>query len=270
MKWWCRRGVGAAEPKSTAPLSIANKFALLEGVTVSYLILLSFPYFLLIILFLIVEGIHVSRSLKPHQKPKYSHKPMEGSIIFLLSLLLFFTLAKGLTNPKCGSSFPQADKGSTLQVLHVNSPCSPLRNNAPQSWVDTVLQMQSKDQARLDLFASLVAGRSFVPIASGRQVIQSPTYIVRAKIGTPPQTLLVAVDNSNDVAWFPCSGCVGCSSTVFASDKSTTFKNVSCGAAQCSQVPHYTFQTNFIIHLSYILLSPFCFIKMPFLSRHKI
>ncbi|OIS98370.1 PREDICTED: aspartyl protease AED3-like [Nicotiana attenuata] len=165
---------------------------------------------------------------------------MEGSIIFSLSLLLFFTLAQGLTNPKCSSNFHQGDKGSTLQVLHVNSPCSPLRHNAPQSWIDTVLQMQSNDQARLDLFASLVAGRSFVPIASGRQVIQSPTYIVRAKIGTPPQTLLVAVDNSNDVAWFPCSGCVGCSSTVFASDKSTTFKNVSCGAAQCRQVPNPT------------------------------
>ncbi|XP_059312380.1 aspartyl protease AED3-like [Lycium ferocissimum] len=164
---------------------------------------------------------------------------MEGSInILSLSLLLIFSLAQGgLTNPKC-AEFPQDNKGSTLQVIHVNSPCSPFKQQK-QSWVDSVLQMQSKDTTRLQFLASLVAGRSFVPIASGRQILQTPTYIVKAKIGTPPQTLMVALDNSNDIAWFPCSGCVGCSSsTVFAPAKSTTFKNVSCERAVCSQVPN--------------------------------
>ncbi|KAJ8529333.1 hypothetical protein K7X08_036168 [Anisodus acutangulus] len=166
---------------------------------------------------------------------------MEGSMSILsLSLLLIFSLAQGgeLTNPKCAKF--QDNKGSnTLQVLHVNNPCSPFKQqNAPMSWVDTVLQMQSKDTTRLEFLASLVAGRSFVPTASGRQILQTPTYIVRAKIGTPPQTLMVALDNSNDVAWFPCTGCVGCSSsTVFAPVKSTTFKNVSCERAVCSLVP---------------------------------
>ncbi|CAN4108497.1 unnamed protein product [Withania somnifera] len=164
---------------------------------------------------------------------------MEGSINLLsLSLLLIFSLTQatgGLTNPKC-AKFQQ--DSSTLQVLHVNSPCSPLKQQKKHlSWVDTVLQMQSKDTNRLQFMASLVAGRSFVPIASGRQILQTPTYIVKAKIGTPPQTLMVALDNSNDLSWFPCSGCVGCSSTVFASAKSTTFKNVSCERASCSLVP---------------------------------
>ncbi|KAG8493445.1 hypothetical protein CXB51_010774 [Gossypium anomalum] len=49
-----------------------------------------------------------------------------------------------------------------------------------------------KDQARLQYLSSLVAKKPVVPIASGRQIVQSPTYIVRASIGTPPQTLLMA------------------------------------------------------------------------------
>lgn len=100
--------------------------------------------------------------------------------------------------------------------------------------------MHSKDDARLVFLSSLVAGRSVVPIASGRQIIQTPTYIVRVKIGTPAQTLLMALDTSNDAGWVPCNGCVGCpSSTLFESTKSTTFKNVACGLAQCQQVHSY-------------------------------
>ncbi|CAI9765031.1 unnamed protein product [Fraxinus pennsylvanica] len=156
----------------------------------------------------------------------------------LLSLVvLFFSLVKGLS-PNCNIQ----DQGSTLQVIHVNSPCSPFRPKTPLSWQDNVLQMQSKDKARLQYLSSLVASKSIVPIASGRTITQNPTYIVRAKIGTPPQTLLLAVDTSNDAAWVPCTGCVGCSSTtmVFDSANSTTFKTVDCSADQCKQVPNPT------------------------------
>ena len=113
-----------------------------------------------------------------------------------LFLFLLFSLVEGLT-PKCDTQ----DHGSTLEVFHVFSPCSPFRPPKPLSWAESVLQLQAKDQARLQFLASMVAGRSVVPIASGRQIIQSPTYIVRAKIGSPPQTLLLAMDTSNDAAW---------------------------------------------------------------------
>ncbi|CAI8595980.1 unnamed protein product [Vicia faba] len=151
-----------------------------------------------------------------------------------LSLLfLFLSLVQGL-NPKCDIQ----DHSSTLQVIHVFSPCSPFKPSKPLSFEETILQMQSKDQTRLQFLDSLVAKRSIVPIASGRQIIQSPTYIVRAKIGTPPQTLLLAMDTSNDAAWIPCTACDGCSSTLFAPEKSTTFQNVTCDAPQCKQVPN--------------------------------
>lgn len=149
----------------------------------------------------------------------------------LLSLLSF--RAAGL-DPRCGA----ADRGSTLRVFHVDSPCSPLRSPAGLSWEESVLRMQAEDQARFQFLSSLAAGKkSSVPIASGRQIVQSPTYVARVQIGTPAQTMLMAVDTSNDAAWVPCTGCIGCpSSTVFDPAKSSSFKTVGCQAAQCRQV----------------------------------
>ncbi|XP_039042037.1 aspartyl protease AED3-like [Hibiscus syriacus] len=157
---------------------------------------------------------------------------MKSHLFFLFFFL--FTLAHGL-NTKCETR----DRGSDLQVFHIYSPCSPFRPSKPQSWEEDVLQMQAKDQVRLQYLTSLVAKKSVVPIASGRQqIVQSPTYIVRASIGTPSQTLLMAMDTSNDAAWIPCTGCTGCSSTVFENAKSITFHTLGCQAPQCKQVPN--------------------------------
>lgn len=160
----------------------------------------------------------------------------------LVAIFFFSVVAPGEgllppQNPTCHVS-NDGDHGSTLQLIHANSPCSPLspKTTPFSSWSDSVLQMQSSDKLRLQFLASLAAGRSIAPIASGRAVTQNPTYVVRAKIGTPPQTLFVAVDTSNDAAWIPCFGCVGCSSVTFNPALSSSFKTVPCAAAQCSQV----------------------------------
>ncbi|KAI3445141.1 hypothetical protein Pfo_001806 [Paulownia fortunei] len=156
------------------------------------------------------------------------------TLLFSLATL-FFSVAQGMLTPNC--DIPD-DQGSTLQVMHANSPCSPFRPKTPLSWEDTLLQMQSNDKARLQYLSSLASGRSIVPIAPGKSITQNPTYIVRARIGTPAQTLLMAVDTSNVAAWIPCTGCVGCSSTTFDSAKSSTFRTIPCGAPQCNQVPN--------------------------------
>ncbi|KZV19565.1 Aspartic protein nepenthesin-1 precursor [Dorcoceras hygrometricum] len=99
--------------------------------------------------------------------------------------------------------------------------------------------MQSRDESRLLYLSSLVARRSIAPIASGKTITLNPTYIVRTKIGTPAQTLLMAVDTSSDAALVPCAGCVGCSSVApFVPSLSSSFKPLACGAPQCSQVPN--------------------------------
>ncbi|KAJ0693319.1 putative nepenthesin [Helianthus annuus] len=155
---------------------------------------------------------------------------MEGlhlTILFLLSLTVVHSIS-----PKC--DLPS--QGSTLRVYHVSSPCSPFRPKTALSWEESVLQMQADDKTRLMYLTSLVAGRSFVPIGSGRQIIQSPTYIVKASIGTPAQSLLMALDTSADMALVPCAGCVGCSSSTYDSAKSASFSSLTCGADQCKQV----------------------------------
>ncbi|XP_061981912.1 aspartyl protease AED3-like [Populus nigra] len=166
-----------------------------------------------------------SQSLNP--RSSFSFATMKA---YLFSLaFLFCSLAQGLSTKGLGT---------TVKVFHVYSSQSPFRPSKPISWEESVLQMMAKDQARLQFLSSLVAKKSVVPIASGRGIIQSPSYIVKAKVGTPPQTLLMALDNSYDAAWIPCKGCVGCSSTVFNTVKSTTFKTLGCGAPQCKQVPN--------------------------------
>ncbi|KAK4414555.1 Aspartyl protease AED3 [Sesamum alatum] len=120
----------------------------------------------------------------------------------------------------------------TLKIYHANTlPTTQL------SWEQTLLQLQSNDNARLHYLSRLGSGRPVVPVAAGMTITHNPSYIVKARIGTPPQTLLMAVDTGNDAAWIPCTGCIGCSAAGFDSAKSSTFRTVPCDATQCSQVP---------------------------------
>ncbi|KAL3620662.1 hypothetical protein CASFOL_035574 [Castilleja foliolosa] len=157
------------------------------------------------------------------------------ALLFTLLAILFFSSAHGL-NPSNPNS-DVADQGSTLKIIHVNNPYSPFRSQSTLSWLDTILQIQSNDKARLQYLSSLVAERSAtVPITSDWSITQN--YIVEVKIGTPPQTLHAAFDTSNDAFWFPCDGCDGCSSPTFNSKKSSTFKRLHCGARHCKEVPN--------------------------------
>lgn len=132
----------------------------------------------------------------------------------------------------CNENNPQGHP-SDLRVFHINSPCTPFKQPNTVSWESTLLQ----DKARFLYLSSLAAKKPSVPIASGRSIVQSPTYVVRANIGTPAQPMLVALDTSNDAAWIPCSGCVGCASSVlFDPSKSTSSSSIQCDAPQCKQV----------------------------------
>ncbi|KAK8669980.1 hypothetical protein V6N13_104747 [Hibiscus sabdariffa] len=176
--------------------------------------------------------------------------------LILCMVFLIISQAQGL-NPKCESQ----EYGSTLKVFHIYSPCSPFQPSKPLSWEEDVLSMQAKDQTRLQYLSSLVAKKSMVPVASGRQIVQSPTYIVRARIGTPPQTMLMAMDTSNDAAWIPCNGCLGCSSKVFNTAKSTTFNTLACHAPQCKQV-YLSFLTLSFASVLGFLIKPFFFLLL--------
>ncbi|OAY63330.1 Aspartic proteinase nepenthesin-1 [Ananas comosus] len=166
-----------------------------------------------------------------------------GATLSLLVLLLITSSSSsGAASSPGGSCSVPPDGGSTLRIIHAFGPCSPLRPAAPlPSWADFLSAQSARDDSRLLYLSSLAATagrRSFVPLAPGRQLLQIPNYVVRAGLGSPPQTLLLALDNSNDAAWVPCSSCAGCppASPSF-SPPSPPPSAPSLRLPACSQVP---------------------------------
>ncbi|AAB60729.1 F21M12.13 gene product [Arabidopsis thaliana] len=156
---------------------------------------------------------------------------------FFLTLLLPFTFTTA-TRDTCATAAP--DGSDDLSIIPINAKCSPFApTHVSASVIDTVLHMASSDSHRLTYLSSLVAGKpkpTSVPVASGNQ-LHIGNYVVRAKLGTPPQLMFMVLDTSNDAVWLPCSGCSGCSnaSTSFNTNSSSTYSTVSCSTAQCTQ-----------------------------------
>ncbi|KAK1287524.1 Aspartic proteinase nepenthesin-1 [Acorus calamus] len=159
----------------------------------------------------------------------------------LLPLLLLLISTSTSTADQCAS--PKSSVSSDLPLFHIYGKCSPFASStpAPSSWFDTVhLKMAREDSARVSYLSSLVVkkkGPTSVPVASGQQLMQTANYVLRARLGTPAQTMYMVVDTSSDSAWVPCSGCAGCAgSTIFSPSNSTTYASMDCGAAQCASV----------------------------------
>ncbi|CAA7388501.1 unnamed protein product [Spirodela intermedia] len=154
-------------------------------------------------------------------------------------------LHAGLLSLLLAAATATIGEGSTLRITHAYGPSSPFR---PQklSWADTLLDISSNDASRLQYLSSLAVStrKAVAPVASGRQILQSSNYIVRAGLGNPPQAMLMALDTSNDAAWLPCPACAGCSSSsiIFNSGKSSSFSPILCGDVRCQQVPNPTCQ----------------------------
>ncbi|EEF48609.1 aspartyl protease AED3 [Ricinus communis] len=157
---------------------------------------------------------------------------MDSRIIarFLLFALL---VSSTIALDPCAS---QADD-SDLSIIPIYSKCSPFIPPKQEPLVNTVIDMASKDPARLKYLSSLAAQMTTaVPIAPGQQVLNIGNYVVRVKLGTPGQFMFMVLDTSNDAAWVPCSGCTGCSSTTFSTNTSSTYGSLDCSMAQCTQV----------------------------------
>ncbi|KAI0495870.1 hypothetical protein KFK09_022177 [Dendrobium nobile] len=133
---------------------------------------------------------------------------------FLL-LLLPFSLAT--LNP-CSSPSTTGD----ITLLHINSRCSPLISSHTTPF-DSLLQLTRRnDPARLSFLASL--STSSVPIASGQHIVDTAIYLLRASIGSPPQSLYLALDSAADASFLSTSN--------FSS--SSTFQPLPCSSSLCS------------------------------------
>ncbi|KAK6140384.1 hypothetical protein DH2020_025868 [Rehmannia glutinosa] len=146
-----------------------------------------------------------------HRKPRNPRFYREKDKYHISSII-----TKNLVSSVVGTDVPSSV--GTLGATSVVTSCSGTTSAHTPTWTQKDLQHHLK--------------------ISQAAVTQNPAYVVRARIGTPAQTLLVAMDTSNDAAWIPCAGCVGCSSTTFDTARSSTFKTVSCGDQRCNQVPN--------------------------------
>ncbi|XP_074279423.1 aspartyl protease AED3 [Silene latifolia] len=160
-------------------------------------------------------------------------------IMDLLTTFFFYALLVTTTkgahnNPSpCSESKPDT---SGLSIIHIESQCSPFSTQKPDPWATTVLKMASKDSERVSFLDSLIKEQktTSAPIASGQQVLNIGNYLVRATVGTPGQLMFMVLDTSLDAGWVPCSGCLGCSSTMFSPNTSSTYGPMDCDSAQCS------------------------------------
>lgn len=153
--------------------------------------------------------------------------------ITTLALLFAIHLSTSMALDPCASKPEDSD----LTVIPIYGKCSPFNPPKTDSWVNTIINMASKDPARVKYLSTLVAHKSVstVPIASG-QAFNIGNYVIRVKIGSPGQLMFMVLDTSSDEAWVPCSGCIGCSATTFSPNTSTSYGSLGCSAPQCSQV----------------------------------
>ncbi|XP_061372083.1 aspartyl protease AED3 [Gastrolobium bilobum] len=152
------------------------------------------------------------------------------------TLILLFSVIYHSTSISLDPCASKPDD-SHLNVIPIYGKCSPFNPPKPDSWDNRIINMASKDPARVKYLSTLVAQKtvSSAPIASG-QAFNIGNYVVRVKIGTPGQLLFMVLDTSTDEAFVPCSGCTGCSNTTFSPKGSTSYGPLDCSVPQCGQV----------------------------------
>lgn len=150
-------------------------------------------------------------------------------------LVLFFALL--ISTIKALDPCDSQSNGNDLSVIPIYSKCSPFKPPKIESWVNTIMDMAStNDPERVKYLSSLVAHKkaSSAPIGPGQRLFNINNYVVRAKVGSPGQLMYMVLDTSNDAAWVPCSGCTGCSNTMFTPNTSTSYTPLDCSKPQCS------------------------------------
>ncbi|XP_020212471.1 aspartyl protease AED3 [Cajanus cajan] len=158
---------------------------------------------------------------------------MDVKLATALIVLSAICLSRVMAIDPCASQQDNSD----LNVIPIYSKCSPFNPPKGDSWDKRIVNMASKDAARVKYLSTLAAQKtvSTAPIASG-QAFNIGNYVVRVKLGTPGQLLFMVLDTSTDEAFVPCSGCTGCSDTTFSPKASTSYGPLDCSVPQCGQV----------------------------------
>ncbi|KAK6927685.1 Xylanase inhibitor, N-terminal [Dillenia turbinata] len=165
----------------------------------------------------------------------------------VLTLIIHILFEPALYSHQMFAGIPQeATNGKHLKVLHRHGPCSHLGQHKNQ--VPNLTQILIQDQLRVNWIQSRLAknlghdsfqaSAAALPAKSGRP-IGTGNYVVTVGLGTPKEDLTLVFDTGSDLSWTQCKPCAGrCydqQEPIFDPSSSSSYSNVSCSSAQCSQ-----------------------------------
>lgn len=158
-----------------------------------------------------------------------------------------------------------------MEVIHSHGPCSQQGPNKATT-SPSLSDVLSQDQARVESIHARIGLNSNtnkikvknvdtdlnsntnkfddkkvnIPVQSGRS-LGSGNYIVALGLGTPKRTLSLMFDTGSDLTWTQCKPCVrSCyrqQDPIFNPSTSSSYKNVTCNSAECSQLSSATGNT---------------------------
>ncbi|KAL8504290.1 hypothetical protein ACS0TY_022868 [Phlomoides rotata] len=158
---------------------------------------------------------------------------------------------------------------STMEVFHKHGPCSQ-HGEKKDITIPPLSEVLSHDQSRVESIQArinenpnsneiknpnlnlnsnsnkLKGKKTNLPVQSGRS-LGSGNYIVTVGLGTPRKTLSLVFDTGSDLTWTQCQPCArSCyqqQEPIFNPSASTSYSNVSCNSAECSQLSTATGNT---------------------------
>ncbi|XP_010259084.1 PREDICTED: aspartyl protease family protein At5g10770-like [Nelumbo nucifera] len=133
-----------------------------------------------------------------------------------------------------------------LQVVHINGPCSPLGQGKKTNL--NLGQILLQDELRVRSIHSRISNSKQSPLADSKAKIPAKSgrslgtgnFVVNVGLGTPKRDLTLIFDTGSDLTWIQCKPCaVNCyqqNEPTFDPSQSSTYSNISCGSAECTQV----------------------------------
>uniref|UniRef100_A0A0E0K4K0 Peptidase A1 domain-containing protein n=1 Tax=Oryza punctata TaxID=4537 RepID=A0A0E0K4K0_ORYPU len=140
--------------------------------------------------------------------------------------------------------------GTTVPLNHRHGPCSPVPSSKKRPTEEELLK---RDQLRAEHIQRKFAMNAVVDGAGELQQskVSVPTklgssldtleYVISVGLGTPAVMQTVTIDTGSDVSWVQCNPCPtppchAQTGALFDPAKSSTYKAVSCAAAECTQL----------------------------------
>ncbi|XP_010266612.2 PREDICTED: aspartyl protease family protein At5g10770-like [Nelumbo nucifera] len=120
-----------------------------------------------------------------------------------------------------------------LQLVDVNGPCSPLETTP------SLEEILHQDQLRVRSIHSMINkhvrdSKAKIPTRFGLP-FKTKNYVVNIGVGTPNQNLWVTMDTGSSLSWILCKTCPNCRGLPFSPSQSSSYSNIACGSADCSQ-----------------------------------